>query len=39
MLISLPTTVKQINAIVENVAAKSKFNINSSIKVKNLSFK
>ena len=32
--ISLPTTVKQINSAIENVAAKSKFNINSSIKVK-----
>ena len=32
--ILLPTTVKQINSTIENVAAKSKFNINSSIKVK-----
>ena len=30
----LPTTLKEINAIVENVAAKKQFNINSSIEIK-----
>jgi len=33
--LELPTTIKEINAIIENTAAKKKFNINSSIKVKN----
>ena len=32
--ISLPTTIKDLNSIVEVSAAKKKFNINSSIKVK-----
>jgi len=30
----LPTTLKEINAIIENTAAKKKFNVNSSIEVK-----
>ena len=34
-VLELPTTVKEINAIVENTIAKKKFNINSSIDVKN----
>ena len=33
-VLELPTTVKEINAIVENTVAKKKFNINSSIDVK-----
>ena len=33
--LELPCTVKEINAAVENIAAKKKFSINSSIKVKN----
>tara|TARA_A100000164_G_C21641163_1_gene645869 strand:- start:138 stop:743 length:606 start_codon:yes stop_codon:yes gene_type:complete len=32
--LELPTTLKEINAIVENTAAKKKFNVNSSIEVK-----
>ena len=32
--LELPTTLKEINAIVENTAAKKKFNINSSIEIK-----
>ena len=32
--LELPTTLKEINAIVENAAAKKKFNINSSIEIK-----
>ena len=31
----LPTTIKEINAIVENTAARKKFSINSSIAIKN----
>ena len=34
-VIELPTTIKEINNIVENSVAKKKFNINSSIKIKN----
>ena len=33
-ILKLPTTVKEINLIIENIAAKNKFNRNSSIKVK-----
>jgi len=33
--LELPTTVKEINRIVESIAAKKKFNLNSSIVVKN----
>ena len=33
--LELPTTLKEINSIVENTAAKKKFNLNSSIAVKN----
>ena len=33
--LELPTTLKEINAIIENTVAKKKFNINSSIEVKN----
>ena len=33
--LDLPTTVKEINRIVESIAAKKKFNLNSSIVVKN----
>ena len=33
--LELPTTLKEINSIVENTAAKIKFNLNSSIAVKN----
>ena len=33
-LIKLPTSLKEINAVVENIAAKKKFSKNSSIKVK-----
>ncbi len=33
--LELPATLKEINSIVENTAAKKKFNINSSIAVKN----
>ncbi len=33
--LELPTTLKEINAIIENTAAKKKFNINSSIGIKN----
>ena len=32
--LELPATLKEINAIVENTAAKKKFNKNSSIEVK-----
>ena len=32
--LELPATLKEINAIVENTAAKKKFNLNSSIVVK-----
>ena len=32
--LELPTNLKEINAVVENVAAKSKFSKNSSIKIK-----
>ena len=31
----LPATLKEINASVENIAAKKKFNENSSIEIKN----
>ena len=31
----LPTTVKEINSVIENIVAKKKFSINSSIQVKN----
>ena len=34
-VIQLPTTIKEINNIVENSVAKKKFNKNSSIKIKN----
>ena len=33
--IELPTNIKEINSIIEIVAAKKKFNINSSIEIKN----
>tara|TARA_E500000178_G_scaffold314094_1_gene332062 strand:+ start:338 stop:943 length:606 start_codon:yes stop_codon:yes gene_type:complete len=33
--LDLPTTLKEINFLVENIFAKKKFNINSSIEVKN----
>ena len=33
--LELPTNLKEINAVVENVVAKSKFSKNSSIKIKN----
>ena len=33
--LELPTTLKQLNSIVENIAAKKLFNINSSIKINN----
>jgi len=33
--LELPTTLREINAIVENTAAKKKFNKNSSIEIKN----
>ena len=33
--LELPATLKDINSIIENVVAKKKFNINSSIKIKN----
>ena len=33
--LELPASLKDINSIVENTAAKKKFNINSSIKIKN----
>ena len=33
--LELPTTLKEINSIVENTAAKRKFNQNSSITIKN----
>ena len=33
--LEFPTTLKEINIIIENAAAKKKFNINSSIAVKN----
>ena len=33
--LELPTTLKEINAIIDNTVAKKKFNINSSIKIKN----
>ena len=33
--LELPTSLKEINAIVENTVAKKKFNLNSSIAVKN----
>ena len=32
--LELPSSIKEINAVVENIAAKKKFSINSSIKVK-----
>ncbi len=32
--LQLPTTIKEINLVVENLAARTKFSINSSIKVK-----
>ena len=32
--LELPTNLKEINAVVENIAAKSKFSKNSSIKIK-----
>ena len=32
--LELPTTIKEINAIVENTVAKKRFNINSSIEIK-----
>ena len=33
--LELPTTLKEINSTVENTAAKKKFNLNSSISIKN----
>jgi len=33
--LEFPTTIKEINSIIENAAAKKKFNINSSIVIKN----
>ena len=33
--LQLPATIYEINSIIENIAAKKKFSINSSIKVKN----
>ena len=33
--LEFPTTLKEINSIIENAAAKKKFNINSSIVIKN----
>jgi len=33
--LDLPTTLKEINAIIENTVAKKKFNTNSSIEIKN----
>ena len=33
--LELPATIKEVNSIVENTAAKKKFNLNSSIAVKN----
>ena len=33
-ILVLPTTIKEINSIVENTAAKKKFSINSSLKIK-----
>ncbi len=35
--LELPATLKEINAIVENTAAKKKYNINSSIEIKDYS--
>ena len=35
VILELPTTIKEINSTIENVAAKKKFIQNSSIKVKN----
>ena len=32
--LELPTTLEEINAIIENAAAKKKFNLNSSIEIK-----
>ena len=32
--LELPSSIKEINAVVENIVAKKKFNMNSSIKVK-----
>ena len=34
-ILELPATLKEINSIVENTAAKKKFNLNSSISIKN----
>ncbi len=34
VILQLPTTVKEINMVIENIAAKNRFNRNSSIKVK-----
>ena len=33
--IELPTSLKEINSVIENVVAKYRFNKNSSIKIKN----
>ena len=35
--LELPTTLKEINTLIENTVAKKKFNINSSIELKNYS--
>ncbi len=35
--LKLPTTLKELNSIIENIAVKKKFNKNSSIKIKNYS--
>lgn len=34
-ILELPTSLKEINSIIENTVAKKKFNINSSIEIKN----
>ena len=34
-LLELPFTLKEINSVIENISAKKKFSINSSIKIKN----
>ena len=34
-ILELPFTLKEINSVIENIAAKKKFSINSSIKIKN----
>ncbi len=34
-ILELPFTLKEINSVIENIAAKKKFSINSSVKIKN----